>query len=170
MGGISDLRREKRSMRKSTVAATFAMGIVMLFLSNLYAQEQSPGTSQQASEVQQQNNAVPQQGGWYCPWMSLRTQGSGGWCCPWAGGGGGPHHRGRGRMAQYAPQPGKQLTQEQTRTLLQDYLKATNNPNLKLGSVADKGNFYEAEIMTQNGSLADKIQVNKDTGWFRSAY
>lgn len=144
------------------------MAMAVVFLPNLYAQEQTTQAQQPASAVEQQSP----QGGWYCPWMSLKTQG--GWQCPGYGRGagmGGWHHRGRGMMAsQYALQSGKQLTQEQASTLLQDYLKATNNPNLKLGDISNKDGFYEADILTKDGSLADKIQVNKTTGWFRSAY
>jgi hypothetical protein len=54
--------------------------------------------------------------------------------------------------------------------LLENYLKNTGNPNLKLGDIGEKEKFYEAEILTKDGSLVDKIQVDKYTGWFRSAY
>lgn len=115
-----------------------------------------------------------QQGGWSCPWMrGTSQQGQQGWYCPWMGGG-----MGYGRMPsgqsqqQYAPgqTPGKPLTKDQAKALVENYLKNTNNPNLKLGSFSDKGDVFEAEIVTKDGSLADKILVNKETGWFRSAY
>ena len=156
-------------MKKIALMGILVMATAVLLLPNLYAQQQTADTQQPSSAVEQPQ----QQGGWYCPWMSLRTQGQGGWNCPGCGRGsgmGGKHHRGSGMMGRYAPQPGKQLTQEQATTLLQDYLKASDNPHLKLGNVANKDGFYEAEILTKDGSLADKIQVNKDTGWFRSAY
>lgn len=124
--------------------------------------------------------AVPviyaQQSGWGCPWMSGRyQQGQGGWYCPWMGGGMGygtvPGAQGQNQQ-QYAPgqTPGKPLTREQAKALVENYLKNTNNPNLKLGSLTDKQDVFEADIVTKDGSLADKILVNKDTGWFRSAY
>jgi hypothetical protein len=34
----------------------------------------------------------------------------------------------------------------------------------------DKEGCYEAEVQTKDGSLLDKIQVDKYTGWFRSEY
>ncbi len=44
------------------------------------------------------------------------------------------------------------------------------NPNLKAGKVSEREGAYEVEVLTKNGSLVDKVQVNKQTGWFRSAY
>jgi len=44
------------------------------------------------------------------------------------------------------------------------------NPNLKLGEIEDKGNAFEAEIQTKDGSLVDRILVDKYTGWMRSVY
>jgi hypothetical protein len=44
------------------------------------------------------------------------------------------------------------------------------NPNLKVGKVAEKDGNYEVDVVTKDGSLVDKIQVNKQTGWFRSVH
>jgi hypothetical protein len=42
---------------------------------------------------------------------------------------------------------------------------------LKLGKIKDEGSAFEVDIVTKsNGSLVDKILVNKNTGWLRSAY
>ncbi|MGM0428576.1 MAG: hypothetical protein ACQEQ7_15230 [Thermodesulfobacteriota bacterium] len=41
---------------------------------------------------------------------------------------------------------------------------------MKLGEIEDKGNVFEAEIMTQDGSLVDKILVYKRTGRMRWIY
>ncbi len=46
----------------------------------------------------------------------------------------------------------------------------SGNPNLKVGKVREKDGAYEVEIVTKEGSLVDKLQVNKQTGWFRSTY
>jgi len=117
-----------------------------------------------------------QQAGWGCPGMrGAHHGGQGGWYCPWRGGGAGygaaPGAQGQTQQ-QYAPgqTPGKPLTQEQAKALVENYLKNTNNPNLKLGAFTEKGDVFEADIVTSDGSLADKILVNKETGWFRSAY
>ncbi len=45
------------------------------------------------------------------------------------------------------------------------------NPNLKVGKIEDKGNTFEAEIVTKKeDSLVDRIAVDKYTGWMRSVY
>ena len=44
------------------------------------------------------------------------------------------------------------------------------NPNLKLGAIKDAGSAFEAEIVTKDDSLVDKIMVDKATGWMRSSY
>ncbi len=51
--------------------------------------------------------------------------------------------------------------------MLEQYLSARHNPNLKLGEITDKGTLFEAPITTKDGSLVEKIQVDKNTGWFR---
>jgi len=148
-------------MKKSLLIVSLLFLSVGLTFSFVHAQQQTSPTEQQEQ-------------GWYCPWMSLKAQGQSGWNCPgWSTGAGtgGMHRRCRGRMAvQYSPQPGAELSEKDAQALLQEYLKATNNPNLKLGNISNKEGFYEADILTKDGSLADKIQVNKGNGWFRSAY
>jgi hypothetical protein len=46
----------------------------------------------------------------------------------------------------------------------------SRNPNLKVGKIEDKGGYFEAEITTNDGSLVDKLLVDKDTGRMRSVY
>ena len=100
-------------------------------------------------------------GGWYCPWMGggPGMQGQGGWYCPWGPG---------GRMGPPVAQPGQPLSADQAKALVEQHISA--NPNLKVGKVTPKDDFYEVEVVTKEGSLVDKIQVNKQTGWFRSMY
>ncbi len=62
------------------------------------------------------------------------------------------------------------LSKDQTRLLLENYLRNRRNPNLKVGEITEKDNHYEARILTKEGSLVDEIQVNKQSGWFRSVY
>jgi hypothetical protein len=64
----------------------------------------------------------------------------------------------------------KPLEEKDAEAILENYLKSTRNPNLKLGKVEDKGNAFEAEILTKQNSLVDKILVDKNTGWLRSVY
>jgi hypothetical protein len=85
----------------------------------------------------------------------------------------GPGMMGPGYGYQYGPQyqqPQKSLDEKEAKTMLENYLKSTRNPNLKLGKIEDKGNAFEGEILTQKGSLVDKILVDKNTGWMQSAY
>jgi hypothetical protein len=85
----------------------------------------------------------------------------------------GPGMMGPGYSYQYGPQyqqPQKPLEEKDAKAILENYLRSTRNPNLKLGKIEDKGNAFEGEILTQKGSLVDKILVDKDTGWVRSVY
>jgi len=78
---------------------------------------------------------------------------------------------GQGMGPQYGAGQQKPLTEKDVRGILQNYLKSTRNPNLKLGKITDKGNGFEAEIVTKKeGALVDKIFVDKATGWMRSVY
>jgi len=73
----------------------------------------------------------------------------------------------------YGPQyqqPQKPMEEKDAQALLDDYLKSTRNPNLKLGTIKDTGSAFEAEITTKEGSLVDKIAIDKATGWMRSIY
>ena len=67
-------------------------------------------------------------------------------------------------------QPQKPLEEKDAKETLENYIKNMRNPNLKLGKIKDAGNTFEAEIVTKDNSLVDKIVVDKMTGWMRSAY
>ena len=64
----------------------------------------------------------------------------------------------------------KPLDKDQASQEVENYLRSTGNPNLKLGEVREKGENFEADIVTKNDSLLDKILVNKHTGEMRSEY
>jgi hypothetical protein len=81
---------------------------------------------------------------------------------------------GRGMMSpgnepQYQ-QPRNPMEEEDAKVILQNYLQSMRNPNLKLGKIKDMGNAFEAEILTKDNSLVDKILVDKNTGSMRSVY
>lgn len=68
-------------------------------------------------------------------------------------------------------QAGEALTQEDAVSIVEGYLKKINNPNLKVGKVertADED--YLVEIVTRDGSLVDKLEVNRLSGWIHSIY
>jgi hypothetical protein len=83
----------------------------------------------------------------------------------------GPGMMGPGYGGPYGyQQPQKPLEEKDVKPMLENYLKSARNPNLKLGKIQDKGNYFEADIVTKDNSLVDKIDVDKNTGWMRSAY
>ena len=74
------------------------------------------------------------------------------------------------QQGQQGRQLQKPLNKDEARQQVQNYLESTRNPNLKVGEIQEKGNAYEVNVVTKDGSLADKILVNKNTGWMHSAY
>jgi cytochrome c553 len=93
----------------------------------------------------------------------------------------GPGMMGRGMMGpgygyggytpqQYQPRE-KPITEKEAKTMVENYLKSTRNPNLKLGKIKDEEHYFEVDIVTKkNDSLVDKILVDKKTGWIHSTY
>ncbi len=74
---------------------------------------------------------------------------------------------------QYGPQyqqPRKPMEENDAKAMLENYIQSSRNPNLKLGKIKEKDNYFEAEILTKENSLVDKILVDKFTGWMRSIY
>jgi hypothetical protein len=86
----------------------------------------------------------------------------------------GPGMMGRGYGPyQYGPQyqqPREPLKEKDVKQMLENYLQSTRNPNLKLGKITEKNGYFEAEILTKNNALVDKIIVDKYSGWMRSMY
>ena len=108
--------------------------------------------------------------------------------CPYCGAPMGPgmtgpgYGRGYGMMGpgygpQYGPphgppyqQPREPMKEKDAVQIVENYLRATRNPNLKLGKIIEKDTYFEAEILTKEGSLADKLAVDKSSGWMQSIY
>jgi len=142
-------------MKKLTwIPLALALAILVSGAPSLYAQQQEPAPPAQQDQ-------------WRCPWMGKgpmmgRGPGMGrgfgrGWCMK----GGGP-------MA--GINRGEPVTREQATLMLENYVRYTNNPNLKLGDVVDRQDFFEGSIVTKKeGALVEKIQVDKKGGWFRNA-
>jgi hypothetical protein len=78
----------------------------------------------------------------------------------------GPGYESR-RPYQQAQEP---LNETDAKAMVDEYVNSTRNPNLKVGEIKEKGSSFEAEILTKDGSLVDKIAIDKNTGWMRSAY
>jgi hypothetical protein len=156
---------EETTMKKSISIVPLIVLALFLTFGGAYAQQTGPGGAAD-------QGSAAQQGGWYCPHcqgMGRGMMGQQGMMmnCPMMGSQGGMMQHGTGQGQQ-----GKPVTAEQAKTLVENYVKSMNNPNLKVGKVAEEKDkdYFVAEILTKDGSLADKIQVNKNTGWFRSAY
>ena len=54
--------------------------------------------------------------------------------------------------------------------IVTERLENIGNPNLKVGKVTEVGRDFEIEIVTEEGSLANKVLVEKSTGRILSAY
>jgi hypothetical protein len=67
-------------------------------------------------------------------------------------------------------QPQQPIDKAQARSMVENYLHSTGNPNLKLGKITDEGSSFEADIVTKDNSMVDKILVDKNGGAMRSAY
>jgi hypothetical protein len=59
---------------------------------------------------------------------------------------------------------------DQARAEVEEYLSTSRNPNLKTGEITEKENSFEVDIVTKDGSLADKWIVEKQTGRLYPAY
>jgi hypothetical protein len=153
-------------MKKTLLLATTAVWVIMLGVCAVYAQPMGPGMMGQGYGY-----GPSPRGNWnYCPYcgsyMGPGMMGRGMMGRGMMGPGYGPQY-GYGQQYQQPPNP---LDKEQAKQEVENYLRSTRNPNLKMGKIEEKGNDYEVRIETKDGSLADKILVNKDTGWMRSAY
>jgi hypothetical protein len=133
-------------------------------------------------------------GGWHCPYCGQHMGHGGGYGMGpgmmgpgmmgpgMMGPGMGPGMMGPGMMGpgygshpgpQYGPQyqqPRKPMEEKDAKAILENYIQSTRNPNLKLGEIKDLGYVFEAEILTKDNSLVDKILVDKGMGWMRSIY
>ena len=65
---------------------------------------------------------------------------------------------------------GKVESAEAATEIVTSLLERRGNPNLKVGKVTEAGRDYEVEIVTQDGSLANKVFVEKKTGRMIPAY
>ncbi|MEE8449678.1 MAG: hypothetical protein V3S39_08600 [Thermodesulfobacteriota bacterium] len=80
--------------------------------------------------------------------------------------------RGLGGSAANLPCPGYgphtevtgQVTKEQAANWARNYLARLSNPNLKLGKITETETHFQAEILTKDNSLVEKILVEKATG------
>jgi hypothetical protein len=60
------------------------------------------------------------------------------------------------------------MTKFDAQLALRNYV--TRDPNVQLGSIRDKGDSFEADVIGKDRSLAGRVIVEKDTGWIRPIY
>lgn len=167
----------------------------MAFMLPLFVLTLLLGTAVSFAQPMGPGYGPPQRGGYwnYCPYCGSPYDmgpeygmGPGRMHRGWGGGMGRRHHGygpGPGMMhrwggePEYGPgygpeygRPQEPLNEKDARGLLEDYLKYTRNPNLKLGKVKEVDEGFEAEIVTKDGSLVDRVFVDKYTGGMRSMY
>lgn len=65
---------------------------------------------------------------------------------------------------------GLTLTKEQAAQIARAHLQALGNPNLGLGELIDFEPYFETTILTKDGTLVEKLLVDKRSGWLRSVY
>ena len=73
------------------------------------------------------------------------------------------------RGVSYAP-AGQPLTKESATQMLQNYVARTGNPNLKLGVFTETDTTFEGKVVTKDGSLVEKLLVDKSTGWVQQVF
>ena len=60
------------------------------------------------------------------------------------------------------------LSKSAAHELVRNYV--AGNPNLQVGELSDQDEAYEATIVTREGSLVEKLLIDKQTGWMKRAY
>ena len=65
---------------------------------------------------------------------------------------------------------GQLLTKESANEILQSYVARTGNPNLKLGEVTETDTTFEGRVVTKDGSLVQKLLLDKATGWVQQGF
>lgn len=74
------------------------------------------------------------------------------------------------RMMEASPVSFEPVTKERAEAIVKEHLTGLRNPNLKTGKVTEETVSFVVEITTKEGSLVDKIVVDKRTGRTRSVY
>lgn len=85
---------------------------------------------------------------------------------------GGADRKGPGRFRNLALEgvDGEVDRQEEATLIVSTFLERRGNPNLKVGKVTESGRDFVVEIVTQDGSLANKVYIEKKTGRIIPAY
>ncbi len=73
---------------------------------------------------------------------------------------------------QYGPSGAQQQMEPLSKSAAQELARnyVAGNPNLQVGELTEKDEAYEATIVTREGSLVEKLLIDKQTGWMKRAY
>ena len=71
---------------------------------------------------------------------------------------------------QQSVRPVGPLERKDAEKIIESYIQATGNPNLKVGKIEDSGNAFKAQIVTKENSLVEEVLIDKDSGYMRPAY
>jgi hypothetical protein len=62
----------------------------------------------------------------------------------------------------------QKLTTDEVRTMLERNLEWQGNPRLQIGNIEEKNeSTVTAEIVTADGSLVQRLEVDRQTGWMK---
>jgi hypothetical protein len=158
-------------MKKSFIATAIVLSFVLGIVAAPAIVEAQMGYGKH--QGREWGPGYERRGDWnYCPYCGRSFHGGEGY-----GYGMGPGMMGRGHghmydepRGHYYRPPREPLKKEDVKTRIENMLEYSRNPNLKVGKIEDKGNYFEAEITTKDGSLVDRLLVDKETGRMRSAY
>ncbi len=108
------------------------------------------------------------------------------WVCPWCGSSGNYEGSERNPLWYYDYHSywgkgliGKEpksheienpITIDQAKLVLEHYIAFSENPNIRLGRITEYDDYFEAEIVTKEGSLVDIVTIDKRTGGIESIY
>jgi len=73
----------------------------------------------------------------------------------------------RSQVGSYFNRPA--LTKEQAFDVLANHVKKIN-PDLEIGEIKDGGGFYEAEVLSQEKEVVERLAVDKKSGQLRVIY
>lgn len=83
----------------------------------------------------------------------------------------GPGMMGRGMDPRTGPPARQALSTDDVKRIMEQRLAWGGNPNIRLGTVEEKGDdTIVAEIVTLDGSLVQRLEVHRLTGWTRPSH
>lgn len=75
-----------------------------------------------------------------------------------------------GRNPDYTPKTTVPIGLNEAKAAFEDYISSTKNPNLRLDKIKEQNGRFSAEVTTKEGSLVDRLELDRATGYIRSVY